>query len=174
MNKEDLLTAEVLRNLLRYEPETGKLFWQERPEGPQGWNTRYAGTEALRHVNSYGHCAGNIFGKNYYAHRVIWCMVTGAWPADVIDHINGDGADNRIENLREASCAQNQHNAKVRADNSSGFKGVAWDRRHQKWRAYITCDGKRRHVGLFSSPLEAHAAQCAAASKYHGEFAYKP
>ena len=176
----------VLRQLLRYEPETGKLFWKER--GPEwfpdtgngqmantsGWNKRYAGTEAFTSTNAYGHRHGHILGKSHYAHRVIWRIVTGNEPENMIDHINGDGSDNRWANLREATCSQNQHNAKVRSDNRSGHKGVTWDKQHQKWRAYITSGGKRHHVGLFLDPEQARAAQCAAADSHHGKFAYKP
>lgn len=185
MATKPLPSQEVLRQLLRYEPETGKLFWRER--GPEWfsdagngrtintstWNKRYAGTEALNHIDAYGHRMGHILGQTNYAHRVIWRLVTGDEPKNMIDHINGDGADNRLVNLREATSSQNQHNAGVRRDNRSGYKGVSWSKLHSKWRAYVNYKGKRHYFGLHANIEDARAAQIEAAARLHGEFARK-
>lgn len=87
------------------------------------------------------------------------------------DHINGNRSDNRRENLRSCSHAENQRNAKKNSNNSSGFKGVSFDKQHKKWVAQISINGKGSRIGFFSTPEAAHSAYCAAALKHHGEFA---
>jgi hypothetical protein len=87
-----------------------------------------------------------------------------------IDHIDGDGLNNRRYNLRVATCAQNNLNTRRRCNNKSGFKGVSWDRDRGKFRAYIKINNKQTHLGMFTSPEEAHAAYCLASQKYHGQF----
>lgn len=87
-----------------------------------------------------------------------------------VDHIDGDGLNNRRENLRPATSSQNNRNAKRRSDNTSGFKGVTWRRRERKWAAQIRVDGKNMYLGHFDSPEAAHAAYCKASAELHGEF----
>jgi len=94
-------------------------------------------------------------------------FLTG-WP--MVDHINGDGLDNRRSNLRPASIATNNRNARLRRDNTSGFKGVAWDRKGSSWRAYIRLDGRRHHLGFFATAKDAAFAYDRAAIDLHGEF----
>ncbi len=98
-------------------------------------------------------------------------LITGALPGMIVDHINGDTLDNRRANLRVCTMAQNVRNRKKPRTNTSGYKGVHWMPRHKKWMAKITCAGKHIFLGLFDDPAEAHAAYCAAAKKYHGDFA---
>jgi hypothetical protein len=88
-----------------------------------------------------------------------------------IDHINGDGLDNRWSNLRLATRAENIRNSRTKATNTSGFKGVSWHKRDRKWQAHIKINGRSKNLGLFEAPEDAHAAYVAAAQKYHGEFA---
>ena len=87
-----------------------------------------------------------------------------------VDHVNGNGLDNRLENLRVATPSQNQRNIGRRADNASGYKGVSWRAGCAKWRAYITIDGRQHHLGYYSTPELAHAAYGTAATELHGEF----
>jgi hypothetical protein len=77
--------------------------------------------------------------------------MNGAWPVYDVDHINRDRSDNTWSNLREASRTENCGNQKDRANNTSGYRGVAWDRKSQKWKAYGSRDGRRTHLGLFES-----------------------
>ena len=95
--------------------------------------------------------------------------ITDAADAYVVDHINGDGLDDRQSNLRVCTNKQNIRNSKIRSDNSSGYKGVVKIR--NKWRASITVDGKTIYLGLYDSPEEAHSSYCEAAERYFGEFA---
>lgn len=178
MAAKPLPSPEVLRQLLRYEPETGKLFWLPRPREMfatslafTSWNTRYSEKEALTALNDKGYPSGAILAKSVAAHRVIWAIVHGAWPSTGIDHINGDRADNRIGNLRLANKSENAMNAGVRKSSASGFKGVRKVKNYEKWCARIMVGQKRQYLGYFDTPGEAHAAYCAAAERLHGEFA---
>ena len=167
----DKLTPARLRQLLTYDQETGRLFWKRREGVRKEWNTRYAGKEALATLTPKGYLAGEIFNKGYLAHRVIWTMMTGAWPAEEIDHISGDRADNRMTNLREATRAQNSQNIKSARGSSSRFLGVSWDKASEKWRAHIRIDGKTKNLGRFDDEMEAARAYDNAARAAFGEYA---
>ena len=106
------------------------------------------------------------YQKNVSMHRVI----IKAPPKMHVDHINGNGLDNRKENLRLATQSQNQHNARRRVDNPSGYKGVRAYKDTGKYQARITCSGKQYHLGYFETAIEAHNAYCAASEKLHGKF----
>ena len=88
-----------------------------------------------------------------------------------IDHINGNGLDNRKCNLRFANANQNQHNRKTNKNNKSGYKGVCWHKRHNKWISRISINNKLIHLGLFNDKLDAANTYNNAAIKYYGEFA---
>lgn len=87
-----------------------------------------------------------------------------------VDHIDGNGLNNRRSNLRPCSIAQNQHNRGMARTNTSGFKGVCWDVQGEKWGASIRAFGRQMNLGRFDTAEEAYAAYCAAAARYHGEF----
>lgn len=154
------LTAERLRSLLHYDPETGAFT---RRRSVQGFHANT--TAGVLHKAS-GYIIVGVDRRRYRAHRLAWLCMTGEWPSEV-DHRNGDRADNRWENLREATRSQNNANQKRRHDNSSGVKGVSWDTLNRRWRAYI--NGKQ--IGRFDSIDEAAAARAAAARALYGEFA---
>jgi hypothetical protein len=167
----------VLRQLLRYEPETGRLFWRERgvewfrhgehsaEHTAAKWNARFAGKEALT-ATVTGYKFGNLFGVKLLAHRVIWKWVHGTDP-DQIDHINGNRADNRLENLRSVDATTNQRNTKRPVHNTSGRIGVSYDRHRDKWAAYITLGSRKTKLGRFST-FEAACAARDAAEREHG------
>ena len=87
------------------------------------------------------------------------------------DHINHNTLDNRDENLRIATRSENGRNRGANANNTTGFKGVTWDKDRMKWRARIMLNRKMIHLGLFVTPEAAHSAYCEAAKQYHGDFA---
>lgn len=87
-----------------------------------------------------------------------------------VDHINGDGLDNRRANLRLASHTENNRNTRTPINNTSGFKGVAWHAANRKWRAYIKVENRQKYLGLFATAEAAHAAYCLAADQFHGNF----
>jgi hypothetical protein len=178
-----MITVEVVRSLLRYDPVTGVFTWRERSveyfrdtkqqtasHSCAIWNGKYSGTTAGR-MREDGYWEIRILGRFYRGHRLAWFYVTGEWPGDEIDHRDLDSSNNRWANLREATSSQNKANNGIRSNNRSGFKGAAWERRSKKWRACIRVNRKTIHLGYFDAAEEAHAAYCAAAEKYFGEFA---
>lgn len=104
---KELPSPELLRKLLRYEPETGKLFWREREPSVLGealshckvWNRKHAFKETMTTRDAKGHLRGWLLGVQMPAHKVIWAIVYGRWPSGIIKHANGDAGDNRIANL---------------------------------------------------------------------------
>ena len=107
-----------------------------------------------------------VNGRFYRAHRVIWAMHYDVVP-EFIDHINRNRADNRLENLRPASKAENAQNRGITSMNSSGVIGVSPCRRTGKWQAQIKCMGVHRHLGRFDTVVEAEAAYRHAKSELH-------
>lgn len=97
--------------------------------------------------------------------------MTGEWPVNDIDHANGGRSDNRWLNLRGATRGQNLANKKMDARNTSGFKGVSWSQKSQKWQAHIKVQRKSMFLGFFDTKEAAHAAYCVAADHHFGEFA---
>lgn len=171
MAQRDLPAPGIVRQMLRYEPDTGRLFWLERPEhlfqeapnrslahSAAVWNATFASKEAFTAINSEGYRTGALMRIPMRAHRVVWAVVTGTWPSDQIDHINGDRADNRWENLREVSHALNQRNMKISRSNTTGFCGVRLVR-SGKYEVTIGAGGKNRFIGTFESLKEAVAAR---------------
>jgi hypothetical protein len=171
-----LPSAEYLRNRLRYEPETGFLFWRRYEPMGLAWNSRNAGkrTGALHGHNSKPWTLRRrlMIDKSYYTEtHVIWAMMTGVWPTLTIDHINRIGTDNRFENLRLATMEQQRGN-QAHKPNASGFLGVTFVGR--RYRARIRLNGKEEVLGLFESAEEAHAAYRRAAIEKWGEFYLDP
>jgi hypothetical protein len=105
--------------------------------------------------------------KAVLLHRVIMDAPDGL----EVDHVNGDGLDNRRSNLRLATRSENQHNRRVQNNNTSGFKGVSWHKRDLKWYARIGLDGRRKLLGFFDTPEAAYAAYVEASTRLHGDFA---
>ncbi len=156
------ITAEHVRERLEYFPSTGVFRWKTNRNSKRVGDV--AGTNVVTAIKIH------IAGKVYMAHRLAWLYMTGNFPEDLIDHINLNPLDNRWDNLRAADKRQNAHNCGIRSDNSSGFKGVCWDKRVGKWRADIRLSNTRKHLGMFEDPKAAHDAYVVAAIKYFGEY----
>lgn len=172
MARLELPPAAVLNNLLTYYPDIGLLTWKQRPasmfihEGfARDWNATYAGRAAFMRPNM-GHLTGRILGRRFFAHRVIWKMVTGEDP-DTVDHINGRGSDNRWINLRDVDHAENTKNRRLSRTNRSGASGVYQHQADGKWVAQITLEGRRIHLGRYASIEDAAAAR-KEAERAHG------
>lgn len=150
---------ETLQHFLKYEKDTGKLFWQ------QSRGNKKSGEEAGA-ANSRGYVCIMIKRKSYHAHRLAWFLHYQEMPSQDIDHINGIKNDNRICNLRLVTARQNQYNQrKPRIDNKSGYLGVAIYK--DKWMASIKINSKTKHLGYFSTPQEASVAYINAKRKNH-------
>ena len=168
MKPRKLPSLEYLRECFLYDEHSGKLFWKNRPRKHfasirewKRWNTRYAGGEAFPETTKHGHKRGRLDGKTLLAHRVVWKVVVGSEPPDVIDHKDRDEANNRWQNLRETTHAQNAVNR--------GVSGV--HSQCGRWRARATLPGgKRVHIGYFGTREEAMAARKAKNLELHGEF----
>jgi len=163
--KNTTLTADRLRELVLYEPETGRFFRRTHTKVSK------PGDETGR-PRSSGYSSASVDGIKYYAHRVAWLYVHGAWPAGVIDHINGDRSDNRICNLRDVAHTDNLQNvwAPTKKHGRGSHLGVHYSKRINRWIAQIRSDGKTRHIGCFVDEQEAAAAYLAAKRQLHAGF----
>jgi hypothetical protein len=166
-----------IRQLLRYDAKTGKLYWNERPReyfnshvSWTAWIGRYANKEAFIYTDERGYKNGAILRKPFKAHRVIWALVHGVDPGDALmDHIDGDTGNNRIENLRLVNYEGNARNRKRPNTNSSGIVGVAFYKNRNNWVASIYVRGKKVCLGYYDSKEHAIIARKAAetALSYH-------
>lgn len=152
LRMENLPSIERLNELLEYNAETGEFRWKiPRKKMQSGERAGY-----LRGRHQY--LMIGIDYEKYQGHRIAWAMHYGKWPDQIIDHVNGDGSDNRICNLRLATKVQNAHNTGKTVRNTSGVKGVTWHKRAERWMAQCKTDGKLRYLGLFDTKEEAGAA----------------
>lgn len=158
------LDVNILRQIVSYDARGGQLVWRHT----HGMRVR-GGTVGVD--CGHGGMRVGIGGRFYALHRLTWFYVHGNWPDGFIDHIDGNPRNNRIENLREATCAQNLWNTRRSSKNTSGFKGVSWSSQTRSWRAYVSAKGKRHWLGYFKTKEDAFAARVAAANRLHGEFA---
>jgi len=136
-----IMTVEKARQLFRYEPETGYLYWKVS----QGTIKEGA---LISYINCKGYLNVKVGHKSHQVHRIIWMVHYGELPPSEIDHINRIKSDNRIENLRAVTHSENLLNQNLRSDNKSGHIGVYKVR--DKWTAQIRKDGKAINLGTFS------------------------
>jgi HNH endonuclease len=151
---------ESISDAVCYNPETGSLTWR---------HDRHYNAKAGDEVGCLSGSSGRRFRFNgkrkFFAHRVAWALVYGRWPEAEIDHRNGDPADNRLVNLREATRTQQRGNQ--RPSGASGVRGVSWNKEHQKWHVAV---GKKYH-GRFTDLAEAQAVAQSAAAEFYGPYA---
>lgn len=160
------LTQGRLQELFDYNPDTGLFVWKVF----RGGGSPKIGTVAGS-VNGEGYIKIKVDGKIYGAHRLAWLYITGAWPEEEIDHLNGVSGDNRFSNLREATRAQNNQNTRICHNNQSGYKRVSRNPKNGKWSAHITIDSRQKFLGDFETPELAHEFYCLAADMVYGDFA---
>lgn len=161
-SKEKKLFAHKVRELLEYDPKTGKFTWlvNLNPKAFAGGKAGY--------VSGRGYAEIKIFGEFYYQHRLAWLWMTGEWPKNRIDHKNNIRTDNRWENLREAEFFQNNGNRPSMRTKKSGLpKGVyVYQYGEGKYIAQL----HRKHLGIFATVEEAAKAYEKAAKARYGEF----
>lgn len=172
-SKELAVCQEKLKNLLDYDPETGFFTWKVNGRGIIKAGLR-AGT---LQVCKEGRCGPRryimVSGYRYLEHRLAFMWMTGRWPADVVDHKNGDSSDNSWANLREATKCQNQKNRRVSKNNKTGFKGVIRQTYCKKspYKAVLGHNGVLIHLGSFATAEEAAEAYAKAMLEKGKEFA---
>lgn len=159
------LTQIRVKELLRYDPETGHFRWRKPTT-----NRVKVGSLAGHPDHQHGYRLIGVDGRVYHASRLAFLYMVGHLP-DYIDHKNRDRGDDRWENLREATRSQNQMNRGVQSNSSSGLKGAHWHGQSGKWYARITVRGKTHNLGLHHTAKQAHTAYCAAVTELHGEYA---
>lgn len=160
MNFLPLPSAVRLREILDYCPETGGFTWRKTHS-----NAAMAGAKAGS-PNSKGYISIRIDGTQYKAHRLAWLYVYGEDPGHhEIDHADQNKGNNAIGNLRLASRKQNNENIGVPKNNTSGFRGVSFQKNEKHWTAYIYHNRKRIHLGCFKEMHMAVAARSAAESQ---------
>lgn len=164
-----VLSQELLKKSLYYNPNTGIFTWLYRPH-----NGIRIG-DVAGSTDPDGYVLIRVCGKRYQASRLAFLYITGSWPTTDVDHTDGNPSNNRWSNLREVTTTQNLQNKRIQSNNSSGLKGI---HKHKyngiwqgKWRATINVNKISKHLGLFDSPEEAHQAYMTAAEKYFGVFA---
>ena len=169
--------VEYLRECFSYDHKSGELRWKKRPrehfatdQSYGRWNTLFAGK--LAGSFDRGYCRITIDWHDYKAHRIVWKLVKGKEPPEMLDHKDGNPSNNRLSNLRATTYYGQAWNRRSRTDNTSGQQGV-W-RCGGKWQAGINVRGVRHHLGLFSSVEEASAVYEVAAREMFGEFYRQP
>jgi hypothetical protein len=157
---ENLIDLNLLKQELKYDPETGLFFWIKRKQSrKKGW---FIGS-----LQTDGYAQIFFEGKYFMAHRIAWMFCKGDFPFYLIDHINRNPADNRIANLREANFSQNSQNTKIRSNNKSGFKGVYAVKNAKKWRVQMKVNKKQFDLGYFDTPELASQAYQKACHDMH-------
>jgi hypothetical protein len=184
MNKERLVTPELIRELLNYDPKTGLFTWKKRGVSwfkdrggrytaewcQKNFNNKHGGKPAFTAETRKGDLTGGIMRRNFFAHRVAWAHFHGSWPKFTIDHINRDKGDNRIETLRDVSRVVNNHNVERR---KGEYVGVAWWEPSRKWLARISKDGEFYYLGYYDTAIEAARVRDAKARELYGCDAYQ-
>ena len=162
MDTTDKLTQDLLKELFEY--RDGVLYWKVA----KARNIKVG--DAAGCLNATGYLYTRINRKRYRNHRLIFLMYYGYLP-QFLDHIDGNKINNRIENLRPATISENNRNAKIGKNNTSGVKGVYWYARDKKWKAQLMINRKVKYLGYFKTIEEAEEAVKKAREELHGEFA---
>lgn len=171
------ITQEYLKECLDYDPETGVFIWKERPRShfktDRAWktiNSRCAGKEAgsiwTDGSRKTEYLRITILNLPRFAHRLVWIYMNGCLPDNDIDHIDGNGLNNKLSNLRDVSTQDNLKNQAMYVNNTSGVVGIYWTKASQKWVARIPHNGKLKYLGSFDDKLEAINARKQAEIEY--------
>lgn len=155
------LSKEYLHELFEY--RDGELFWKSTGKG------RRLGLKA-GNQRADGRTDIYLFNRLVRSHRIIYMMFHGEMP-EIIDHIDGNPTNNKIENLRKSTHSQNMHNTKLAKTNKSGAKNVHWYKKYNSWQVQIRVNSVRKNIGYFKDFELAELVATEARNKFHGEFA---
>ena len=162
MRNKTPITQELVRHLFRPCVDKKTLVWRDK----WGRHKRNAADAVVGRIAKDGYLSVSLNNQGVLVHRLVWLYETGSWPSNQIDHINGDPADNRFENLRDVPATTNMQNLRGPISrNSTGFLGVCANGKYFK--AKIVANGKRYYLGSFRSAAEAHEAYMHAKRKLH-------
>jgi len=161
MTSSKILTQSRLKELLHYCPESGLLNWRSDVSYKHKMHGKPAST-----VGNHGYIAVCIDGSMQLGHRLAFLYMTGSFPENYTDHIDGDRLNNKWSNLRDVSATDNGRNVCLGKNNKSGSIGVSWSKKSSKWYSTIMVDYKQIALGLFDDKAEAIAARQAANIKY--------
>lgn len=169
-----ILSQEFLRSILEYSPETGIFVWKKRPpemfpsvRACNVWNSRYSGRVAGHKTQGPGNLSYitiRVLDRSYKAHRLAWGYMTGEFPEVNIDHIDGNGTNNKWSNLREADWTENMRNCRISKNNTTGYHGI--EVVDGKYRVRITVNYKTITLGRSVCIHEARRMRQEAEKKY--------
>lgn len=163
--KEKALLHETLIKLLDYNINTGLFTWKCNRSG-----SAKKGTVAGAFKHTSGYVVIKVMGNIYLAHRLAWFYVYKVWPNNLIDHIDRDKHNNKLNNLREATYIDNNRNSLIHGSNTSGSRGVFFDTSINKWRSQIYINKVRHNLGTYNTIEEATIAYTTEAKKVFGDF----
>jgi hypothetical protein len=156
-----MITQAKLKELLSYDADTG-IFTRLVTTSHNARAGDIAGTRCKR----LGYCKIHAEGAQWLSHRLAWLYAYGEFPTEQIDHINGVRSDNRLENLRAVSNAENHKNLRLQKNNVSGAAGVSWKQKEGKWQASINIGGIKKYLGLYGDLELASLVRSEAELKY--------
>ncbi len=156
----ETLTSNKLKEVASYDPETGLFFRLVKVSNVSAGNV-------LPKPSRNGYFRMRIDGRLYYMHRLAWLYVNGAWPKNLIDHVDGIKTNNKIDNLREAAFFENFQNITIKSKAASGLRGAYLDKASGRWQSKILFRGKRISNGYFDTAELAHAAYVEAKRRHH-------
>lgn len=157
------LTQEELKSQVDYNPESGIFTWKIS-------SGRVKSGCVVSGLDYYGYLRISINKTRYRAHRLAWLYIHGKFPINLVDHIDGNKANNSLANLREATNQENCRNVKLSKLNTYGYKGVSKHPLVNKWQAACWIDGKSVYLGLHETPIIASKIREEFARKHFGEF----
>jgi len=146
---EQILTQDQVKSLFHYDSDNGILKWRVN-NGGKVLAGNLAGCK-----NHYGYIVINFKKKSYQAHRLAWLYVHGYLPLQQIDHINRDRSDNRLINLRLATHSLNNQNKEIQRNNTSGCKGLSYQKKNKKWVSHIGINNKKNRIGQYENIADA-------------------
>jgi hypothetical protein len=164
------IPIDVLKALIFIDESTGNIYWKERSDhffkskkrsaksNASAWNKVYKNKLAFNFITRSGYLKGTLFGRKFYAHRVVYAYFNNVWPVQ-IDHIDGNKLNNKLSNLRNVDQSTNSKNLPKSKSNTTGFTGVHFDNRRKKFIAKLMVNKRSIHIGEFTSLDEAISAR---------------
>ena len=159
-----MITQEELKKTIVYDPDTGLMRWLISPSA----GVKIGDIAGSKSENGRGksYVKVRLKGSNYYAHRLAWLYMSGSLPQGEIDHVDGDGQNNKLINLRSVSRKDNMRNRKKPSHNKSGVSGVHWNKEINKWVVQIVSDKKKFTVGYYGDINDAIRSRKEAENKF--------